>query len=460
MNSEADRELLTYLERRELARLWPAARERLEHLGRVGGTARLSNASLEERRAVAALLGSPTLPGENLEVTLARLDRALRESRFSVGLAQALELLSGPLRNLPAEREAERRRRAALWRQAEEHPLLKGVHPAATTLRGWLGELRGEGLLRRLAGAGARSERELLDDALRVLAALPTSVYPGASEPVEPGGATPTVTPVRRGVLAAATLGSSHALDAGSPVATLVLRALARLRGDRDTAADGTLDASTAADRRALWESAGVVLDELSSQVLVLGLAPPGDRSVAAALRALATAGQPARITLRQLGALEIVDPPPVVRVCENPVVVSAAADRLGASCPPLICPEGVPSLAARQLLSALARTGVRVLYHGDFDWPGVRIATGVADLLAATCAFAPWRFSAADYRAALTTGVAGRQLGPGAVSTPWDPDLSRAMVEAGVAVEEEVVLETLLTDLQQAATKAGASGP
>lgn len=399
---------------------------------------------------MAALLGSPTLPGEDLEVALVRLDRALRESRFAVGLQRALELLGGPLRNLPAEREAERRRRDALWREAVAHPLLKEDHPAAPALRAWLDELRTEGLLRRLSGP--RSDRELLDDALRVLAALPAFASPGASEPVEPEGANPAVTPMRRGVLAASTLGSSHALDAGSPVATLVLRALARLQGDRDAVAHGNVGVSTAADRRRLWEGAGVVLDELSSQVLVLGLAPPGGRPVAVALRALATAGQPARITLRQLGALDVAGAPPVVRVCENPVVVSAAADRLGASCPPLVCSEGVPSLAARQLLSALARKGARVLYHGDFDWPGVRIATGVADLLAETGAFAPWRFSAEDYRAARTAGATGRPLGTGAVSTPWDPELSRAMVEAGVAVEEEVVLETLLTDLQQAA--------
>jgi uncharacterized protein (TIGR02679 family) len=287
---------------------------------------------------------------------------------------------------------------------------------------------------------------------MRVLEALPR-----LGEPRELAPST-----LRRGVLAATTLGSSHALDPGRPVATLVLRALARLAGPVQPGP------STAAERRELWERAGVVLDELSSQVLVLGLrpaerldAPLEAAPVTEALRALAAAGEPARLTLRQLGRLRAAGTPfdlpsnRVVRVCENPVVVAAAADRLGTSCPPLICPEGVPSLAARDLLTALVRQGARISYHGDFDWPGVRIAGQVAELLAEVGvpeAFAPWRFGAADYRRALASsgsaGATGAPLGGTPVPTPWDLGLAPAMAEAGVAVEEEAVLDDLLAEL------------
>jgi uncharacterized protein (TIGR02679 family) len=129
-------------------------------------------------------------------------------------------------------------------------------------------------------------------------------------------------------------------------------------------------------------------------------------------------------------------------------VVVAAAADRLGSRCPPLVCLEGVPSQAARKLLAFLVRRGGRVRYHGDFDWPGLRIAR----ILAETVPWEPWRFRAEDYRGAVTLAERSSAecppLSGEPVETPWDPTLAPAMAETGVAVEEEAVLEDLLEDL------------
>ncbi len=455
-------ELRVYLERPELARLLAGARERVERLGRVGGTVRLLRASAAERRAVADVLGLATLPGEDLAVPLARLDRALRRSRFALGLGEALELVFGPLRDLPGEREARRRGREELWAEAEGHPVL-AAHPG---LAAWLEGLRASGLPLRLAGeSGAR---ELVAGALAVLetlleaatprgasrfdAAAERGVLPGTTRGAAPRGASrPGARPgatrsdtLRLGVLASRTLGSSHALDPGSPTATLVLQALAHLAGEAPPRG--------AAGRRALWASHGVVLDELSSHVLVLGLAPErGGGPVGESLRALAAAGEPARLTLSQLGLLpEGLDLTAGrdVRACENPVVVAAAADLLGARCPPLVCLEGVPSQAGRELLAALAGAGRTLLYHGDFDWAGVRIANSLAEAFP----FRAWRFSAADYRRALERSSPAEPAGPPLAGEPveatWDPELAPAMAEAGVAVEEESVLADLLGDL------------
>jgi uncharacterized protein (TIGR02679 family) len=433
-------ELRAYLGRPELARLWAAARERVERLGRVGGTVRLDGASSAERRALADLLGLAALPGEKLSVSLSRLDRSLRSSRFALGLVEALELVSGPLRDLPAEREARRREREAIWEEAEHHPAL-AAHPG---LGGWLQTLRASGLPVRLAGEDGA--RELLQDALSVLAFLLAGGAESASGPGAGPGAT-RFAPLRLGVLASGTLGSSHALDAGSPAATLVLQALAHLSDQAPPRG--------AAERRALWERHGVVLDDLSSHVLVLGLAPEaGCGAVGEALRALAAAGEPARLTLSQLGRLPADLGLPCatdVRVCENPVVVAAAAERLGSRCPPLVCVEGVPSQAGRELLTAFAARGGTLLYHGDFDWAGVRIANSLAE----TLPFRPWRFAAADYRDAVEQagpGEAGAPTWPAlsgeSVAAVWDPALATAMARAGLAVEEEAVLGELLEDL------------
>lgn len=64
------------------------------------------------------------------------------------------------------------------------------------------------------------------------------------------------------------------------------------------------------------------------------------------------------------------------VSVCENPVVLAAAAERLGPGCPPLVCTGGQPGAAVTALLRLLIAAGARVRHHGDFDWGGVSIAT------------------------------------------------------------------------------------
>lgn len=408
-------ELLRFLGRPELRRLWGDVRERLERLGEARGAVRLAGAREEERRAVADLLGLRTLPREELRVPLARLDRALRESRFGVDLRTAMALLGGPLRDSALEREKERLRWEDLWAEAASHPAVL----SRPDLSGWLADLRAGGLVRRLAAAG--EERRLLQSALAVLAALGRPDFP-----------------VRLPVLAAGVLGSSHALDPGRPVATLVLRALAFL-------ADRT-PPRTARERREVWATAGVVADDLSCDLLTLNLAPLGGGETGEALRLLAAAGEPMRITLRQLAAAGLAFPPGLrVRVCENPVVVAAAADRWGAASAPLVCLGGFPNHAARTLLAHLVRSGAEILYHGDFDWAGLHIANALRE----TVPWKPWRFTAPDYGEALAleTDRPGLQGRP--VAALWDEDLGRAMAEAGVAVEEEMVLAALLEDLR-----------
>lgn len=404
-------EIVRALSRPGLARLWPEVRDRLERLGGPRGTVRLAGAGEDERRAVADLLGLSELPRGELRVRLDRLDRALRASRLGIGLPAALEALGGPLRDLSGEREEERRRRQEIWERAEAHPAVAD-RPG---LRRWLADLRSTGLLLRL---GEGDEGRLLDQALAVLSLLPREA--------------------RLPVLASEALGASHALDPGRPVATLVLRALAVL-ADRPPP-------RSASERRDLWERAGVIADDLSCDVLVLGLAPAGGGRIEEALRAFAAEGEPVRLTLRQLAGRDLRFPSPLqVRICENPVVVSAAADRWGPKAAPLVCLGGYPNQAGLRLLAHLAHQGADLLYHGDFDWAGLQIANH----LLKTVPIRPWHFTAEDYRRALETAAERPILEGRPVTAQWDLDLAPAMADAGVAVEEETVLEELLGDLR-----------
>jgi uncharacterized protein (TIGR02679 family) len=408
-------EILRFLARPGLRRLWPEVRDRLERLGGARGTVRLEGLEEDERRALADLLGLSRLPEGELRVGLGRLDRALRQSRFGIDLRTAMEVLAGPLRDRPGEREQERLRWESIWAEAESHSAL-AAWPA---LSRWLADLRSSGLLRRLAPG---TEEQTLDQALAVLLFL--------SRPQDG---------IRLPVLANEVLGTSHGLDPGRPVTTLVLRGLAAV-ADRPPPRNS-------AERRDLWNRAGVVENDLSCDVLVLNLAPIEGGLIGEGVRRFAEAGEPVKLTLRQLVGWDFVlRSTPRVYVCENPVVVAAAADRLGVACPPLVCVGGYPNQAVLTLLTKLARY-TELHYHGDFDWDGLKIANRLLEAIP----FRPWRFTAADYRAARATLAAPKEryeLRAREVEAAWDPELAPAMAEAGAAVEEEAVLGELLGDL------------
>jgi uncharacterized protein (TIGR02679 family) len=241
------------------------------------------------------------------------------------------------------------------------------------------------------------------------------------------------------GRLAAATTGDAHGLDDGRPLATLSLSAVRVLAGAAPTG-DGS-----AFERRAAWASVGVHRDELSSSVLCVGLSG-GTASVVGRMLALARdAGEPCALTLRQLGR----DRPDLgvgeglVWVCENPIVLACAADELGAGCPPLVCLSGQPSAAVVRLLDLLVADGARLVYHGDFDWGGIRIANALRERFG----WRPWRFDASAYRAAHAS-VTGGELTGRPVDAAWDPDLRPTLEQHGVHIQEELVLSELIDDL------------
>lgn len=225
--------------------------------------------------------------------------------------------------------------------------------------------------------------------------------------------------PVRlRTEVAAETTGDAHALDDGRPLATVVLRGLH----------PGALP-STAAGRRALWEEAGVLADTVSTSVLTLGLRP----LESSWLDAAADRGDPVHLTEWHLRRLDLRVAGPVL-VVENPSVLEAfAVAGRGAA---VVCTSGWPAPVAVALLRRLAAP---LAYHGDFDWPGVRIAGWLADQAQVT----PWRMTATHYLSA----PGGEPLTGTAAPTPWDPGLAEAMQDRGTAVHEEQVVGSLLAD-------------
>ena len=364
---------------------------------------RIERLTVVEHAALAALQGRSSRFATSMQVDIAAIDAALRKVGVADSLRVALEQLDGRIVCRAAEREALRTQ----WNQLRDAC-------AHAELAALLQTPSGLGLLKRLAGQSFLAAARFLEAAQTVLNRLPAQ------------GLT-------RAQLAAQELGDAHALDNGCPVATLILAVL-RTTSNREASSD-LEDGGFEASERELWAKAGVLVNELARPALMLNL--PG----------VATLGEPTYLSLRNL----LRSPPEwavrgrTVFVCENPNLIAIMADRLGANCAPMVCTDGMPAAAQRTVLTQLAQAGASLRYHGDFDWPGIRIGNHVMREHGAQ----PWRFGVADYLAALCIAPRPGRALQGAESEPsWDASLALSMRTEQQAIDEEMVTELLIQDL------------
>jgi uncharacterized protein (TIGR02679 family) len=380
----------------EWRRLLAAARRRLDkNGGEVTGSVALAYPSDEELLVLARITARAAVNRRPV-VSLTELDTALREA-YGAGLFTVLAWLDRPGR--PAD-----------VREALE-AAMRCRHAGEGWFTGWLGGLTRDGTARRLV---QRGDGDLLGWAAAVLDRLP-----GRDVPLP--------------VLAEWATGDATALS-GKPLAGLVMRALVLWQGAPPPVGR--------ADEDRVWSDAGVLADDLTSQVLVLDVRAREKHAVAGWLENAATVGLPFRLTLQQLMTAPVTPAGQHIFVCESPVVLRAAAAELGADCAPLVCTEGHVSAACDRLLSAA--TGARVHWRNDFDWPGLRMTAGATERYAAS----PWRMASEDYLNALETGN-GDPLEGTRASTPWDASLATTMAREHRAAREEWLLPALLADLR-----------
>lgn len=359
---------------------------------------RVDSMDREEQDAIADLFGLSSRPAQGASFALDDVESAVLDL-FRRPLREVLEERFGPIGDARAARVSAADERAALWAWLVAHPVVR-----ERDLADWAEEVRSTGVR-----GSVEATRGLLERALQVLDALPS---PGEPMPV----------------FAGRVLNDTHALDADSPLSTLVLRALG--------------PSARAADRRSTWRAVGVLDDELSSTVLVAGVVAAGSSAADRICRVGASAGQAVSLTLAAIRTgTPMLPGPRHVFVVENPAILSMACTELGDRTPPMVCVSGWPSGAAIELLAGLRSQGHDLHYHGDLDGEGVRIAAYVC----AETGARPWRMSAADYLARV--GSQGAPVGR-VTEASWDAMLGQVLREHGVAVLEETVWADLRGDL------------
>ncbi|WP_051392817.1 TIGR02679 family protein [Glycomyces arizonensis] len=382
----------------EWTRLLQAAKRGVEqHQQRIS----LRRPDDDERKLIIAVTGAYRRSTTGL--TVLELDDLAEYLEFAYGLAlnDAIAQVTGsPPRDRHAERAARERRRRIVLEQARACR-----HRGERWFERWVDQLVRFGSIARIAIDGS--------DFIAVRAAL--DALPARGEPLP--------------AFAERVLADAKALNTERH-RTLLLAALA--------AWAGTEEPATAEAERKLLEWAGLTPDDLDSQVLVLNV-PAAGGPVGSWMTEAAAHGIPLRLTLHQLRLAEMSVKAARIFVCENPAVLRAAADGLGASGAPLVCAEGTASAAAHRLLSSAS--DAEILWRNDFDWAGVR---HTAAALGRYANARPWRMSTADYRGA----QAGITLDGPPAETPWDPALADAMAGRGRSVVEESLLTDLLSDL------------
>jgi uncharacterized protein (TIGR02679 family) len=416
MTDGAEERLRRLLGGDHLASLRKRLRRRFERvpLNGVVESFRIGDLTEPEHAALASLLGRPQHYANSLRIDVRQVDAAFRNSGIASSLRDALERLDGPIANLASERFQSQ----ALWSDA-----VRGCnHPG---LVGLLENPAGLGLLKRLAKREPSAAGQLCRRAEAVLQRLPANG-------------------ITRSQLAAEALGDAHALDSGRATATIVL-AVCRQAISRTY--DDSMEESADQERqdgerdRDIWAKVGVLVNELARPALFLNLPTSEKDSYGRPL------GEPAyaslRVLLRSSPTWDVAGRE--VYVCENPNLLSIAADRWGANCAPMVCTDGMPAAAQRCLLSQLTSAGARLQYHGDFDWPGLRIGNHVMREHGAQ----PWRFCAEDYEVALQAASAiAAPLSGKVVAAVWDPALTKAMQHHRVSIAEEGLAASLLVDL------------
>lgn len=398
------------------------------------GVVRLQKPSPQQRAAAVRLVGRPRRSGAALVVDLADVEAVLRRGPWPPGLGDAVETLTGPV----VDRRALRERDAEAWARAGAD-LAHACAPFEGLYEWWLDWCAAGGLKRAARAEAVRTDVEVSPQVatglVRSLTAM-LAALPAEGEPLA--------------VLARRVVGDAHGLDETRPLGRLGATVAATAFGAGETGST-----------REAWAAAGVLMSNVASTVLCLGVPgrTPEDASgapmrtaTAVALEAMRSARSPLVLTLDQVrsGGVRPLPDDACVHVCENPTVIEVAAtswaetDQADGAMPVLVCTWGQPSTAVVELLAVLVSDGAQCRYHGDFDWAGLRIARA----LRARVSWAPWRYRAEDYRAAVADDVPALRLRGAPAESPWDPDLAAVMAESGIAVEEEAVAALLAADL------------
>jgi uncharacterized protein (TIGR02679 family) len=352
------------------------------------------------------LLGCTRLGSGRLH--LEDLEAAFRRSRFGCGVAEALEAWAG----LPARTRVE-----------EEQLVEDEWRRFADTVTAGRSAEDGDPAALWLADDGKYVRQEWANAHGSIRESLHLAVQ--AARAIQPDG---EILPLAAFANAAA--GGPHNLDLDRPARRYLDRILCCLFPEVEVGAPLTAEC-----REKLLAAAGLVMDDISSDVVAVNL--DGTGPIPSAMQQTGLPLTLPLLTVRELG--DVRARRGIAYVVENPPVFRIILSRM-ASLPPwqrptLVCTAGQLSIAARKLLDILVGGGATIHYSGDFDPGGLAIARGLVRRYGNSVRL--WRMDTASHAHALLPSAP--QIAPKKLRTLTAdfPELCEVIVSRGVAYQE-----------------------
>ncbi|WP_003540483.1 TIGR02679 family protein [Desulfotomaculum nigrificans] len=414
--------MLDYLRQPCFEKLFSLARKKIQSLNGLRGAVTLDNLSPVDQDLISGFLGKNCLGRTRLKIPLLEIDEVLKNSPLEMGLYPFLELYFNERILTNQEISATREHRwAQFFAQLQEQA-------QTPVTQDWLAQLwQGTGSgYRTLLALYQDNPQAALDEASICVKALDyLATHPGEN--------------LRIPVFAAKLTGDPHALDLENSLGRLLYYGLLHFLDKPETD-------YTAEGKRTLFREAGLLDDDVSSNVLVAGLRVCQDDPRFTIFDVANATGSPLILPLRFLAMPTRWQPGQKVYMTENPAVFSTVLDVYPAtSLPPIICGSGQPSVAALTLLDQLVQAGCIIYYSGDFDLKGLEIAIRLAQRYKQN--FRPWCYDNETYLG-VPRGkpAAANQINNlRKLDVPWDKQLVHRMLERKLFVYQESFIDKLI---------------
>lgn len=418
--------MLDYLQQPCFNRLFKLTKKKIKSLNGLRGAVILENLSPEEQDLISGFLGKNLMGKTRVKITLTELENVLKNSPLELGLHPFLEIyFNETLMTNQQVSEIQEHRWELFFQQLRQ--------AAQTQMTcDWLATLyqrTGNGYRTLLTLYHPDQQAALMEVTLCVKALDYLSTHPGHK--------------FRTPVFAANLTGDPHSLDMDNFLGRMLYYGLLYYldKPESDYTSEG---------KRQLFREAGLLDDDVSSNVIAAGLEVCSEDPRYVILERANIYGSPLILPLRFLEMPTKWQQGQIVYMIENPAVFSAILDACNlSSIPPIICGSGQPSVASLTLLDQLAQAGCVIYYSGDFDIKGLEIAIRLAQRYKNH--FQPWCFDSETYL--------GVQKGKTVDSTqlsslrrlvvPWDKKLVDTIVERKLFIYQESFLEKLIGSIK-----------
>ncbi len=352
-------------------------KDRYKSLGRVGGTVRLDNLTIEEKEALTGFL-KKNYYKDSISIKLDKFQEALDSTRF-----QGLDLIE-VLEEYFGKKIITKKEKIAMYEKYKEdflNNILDVIN--GTKAYDWLEFVihSKENAYRSISQRYDKDKEGLEKDLIITSKAI--NNLPFLDNKIE------------RLALFSSEIGKNpHLFDDNTECGNLLLYGIVYLLGLEYP--------ENAEERTETFYKAGLIKDEISNFTICSGLLAYGEGGIHSGWEGFYNSREPLQASLWNLKEIEkVVSMNKKVFVFENPTVFSEVLHRTYRERPSLICTYGQVKLASLILLDMLVKEGTHIYYSGDFDPEGLVIADKLKNRYGENLTL--WRYGIGDYNKSMS---------------------------------------------------------